>query len=356
MGRLSISYSLTQSSKIPFLSAPCNKTWIFFFHSSPLLYLCPMLKTILQFRLKQFFRLLQSVGWGLLIIALPLAFVMLMVILDLIQKYDPWISSSVICLLLISTHFNRKDGNWLDHLFKKPSKLFLIEYNALLLPLSLLVFTFFGIWKTPLLTHFGACLVSFFPIFNKRKARNAGQGLNSIPLEAFEIRTGIRRLFWMYLSIYLFGLAISKFVFGALAITILFGLFVTSFYDEMEPKEFIENIHFRTHLLNRKIIVHSLVFHILLSPHYLLFLIFHTQYWWLLLTAIIIAESFLLFAIVYKYAHYLPHQKKVYNSTSFSIYTLGFLVPFFLPASLYSLITQWRKAIKRIHYFYAKNQ
>ena len=315
-----------------------------------------MLKTILQFRLKQFWRLLKTIGWGLLIIALPLAFVMVMVILDLIRRHDPLLSGGVILVLLLSMHWNRKDGAWLNHLLKRPAQLFLIEYNAFLLLLSIPVFLIFGNWITPIMIHFGGSLIAFLPILNRSQSRKSGVSLNFIPVEAFELRTGFRKLFWAYVLLYIFGLVICKFVFGALVITILFGLLVTAFYDEVEPKELVENIHFKTDILKRKIWLHSLVLHGILSPHYILFLIFHTQYWWLLLTAILIAESFLLYALMYKYAHYLPNRKRVYNSTSLSIYSIGFIVPFFFPASLYSLISMWRKAIKRIHFFYADNQ
>jgi hypothetical protein len=315
-----------------------------------------MVVTILQFRLKQLFRLLKSIGLGLLIIALPLAFVMVMIILDLIQKYDPFLSSGVILILILSMHFNRKDSVWLEHLFKHPYQLFLIEYNALLLPISILSFALLGVWKTALFVHVGASLISLIPSLNFGQNKRNGYHLNWIPIEAFEMRIGVRRYFWILVGLYLFGLLTSTFIFGVLSITILFGLLAVSFYDELEPKEFIENIHFSTPLLTRKIVLHSLIFHTMLMPLYVLFLVFHAQYWWLLLTACFIAESFLLYAIFFKYAHYLPGQKKVYNSTAFSIFALGYLVPFFFPASLWSLISQWRKAVKRIQFFYADHQ
>ena len=99
------------------------------------------------------------------------------------------------------------------------------------------------------------------------------------------------------------------------------------------------------------------VFNAFLAPHYLLFLFFHTAYWYLLLTAIIVA--FLLFCVClfYKYAGFSPGRILVNHQIILALSLVALfspLMPVFLPGLLIYLVVLWRRAYKNLEYYYAE--
>lgn len=315
-----------------------------------------LLKFLLLFRLKQGFRMLKSVGC-LLIIALPLLFIYSLSALHSAKYTNSIVIAFVLCLIPFSIHFYRKDGRFLQHLNCSRWIIFLIEYSILLLPITLAVLIQFNKWEVFAIVHSFTLLILFFPPGLLNSQTSKSKPIPSfIPVEIFEWRSGLRQYFYYALLLQIIGLSLCTFVGTALIITLLWGMMAVTFYEAIEQKELFENIHFKYGLLKRKVITHSLLFHTFLLPHYLLFLIFHTNYWYLILAAATLAELLLLFAIFYKYAVYRPARRRAYNQTATGLFLGGFLVPFLAPGSIWYLITFWRRAIKRIQYFYAKNK
>ncbi len=315
-----------------------------------------LLKFIIQFRFKQLFRMLKSVGW-LLLLAIPLFGVYFLGILQAAKTTNAYVIAGVLSFILISIHFYRKDGRFLQHLNVSRRLIFLIEYNIALLPTTLPLLIMYGKWEIFLITHSVAFLIVFLNpgIFAKQNSK-VRPIPNFIPIELFEWRSGLRQYFYYAIGLYVLGLVFCNFIGTTLIVTILFGMMAVSFYEEIEPKELLENIHFKSNVINRKIGTHSALFHVLLLPQYLLFLLFHSNYWYLLLIAIMLSELLLLFAIFYKYAVYRPRRRRTFNQTATGLFLGGFLIPFLAPGSLWYLITFWRRAVKRIKYFYADNQ
>lgn len=314
------------------------------------------IKTILTFRLRQIWRMLKSIGVILLVLALPMVGVFLLSALKWLHDTDWWIAAIVVLGCLLSLHFHRPDKKWLMHLPFKKWQLFLIEYSFSILPMSVAMLAFFQDWLLAILFQISAILVSFVPNFNAKKTQQTWfLNLNKIPIEAFEWRVGLRKAFPLIL-LYLIGFFVAKYVAGVPIVCFLIVMFGTSFYERLEPKELLEASLLKGGLLKRKVWVHSCFIHGVFLPLYGIFLFFYLKYWYFLLVLTLVIQASLLFAIFFKYAHYLPRRQKAPNQTQAGLFFLGLIVPFFTPGAIAAIFIYWRKAVKRINYFYANSQ
>lgn len=313
------------------------------------------IQTILNFRFRQIWRMLQDIGVILLLLVVPMFGVFFLRALKWLSEADWWAAALVVFACLLSVHFYRPDKKWLMHLPFKKWQLFLLEYSFLILPFSVAMLGFFQNWRLAALFQISAILVSFIPNFNAKKTQRTWfLSLNKIPIEAFEWRVGLRQGFPL-IGLYFIGFFVAKYVAGVPIVCLLLILIGMSFYETLEPKELLEASLFRGGLLKRKVWVHSAFIHSVFLPLYGLFLFFHFKYWYLLLVLILVIEASLLFAIFFKYAHYLPRRQKAPNQTQVGFFFLGLIVPFFTPGAIVAIFIYWRKAVKRINYFYANH-
>lgn len=311
-----------------------------------------MIFTILKLRVLQFWRLLKTVGWLLLLIALPLLGILFLRLLEVVQNTSDYTLAAVFVLSLIFLHQQRKDIGFLRKLDIAKWRVFLAEYNALVLPLSLLFLILFQKWLALLLIHLGVSLVAFLPQISGRKKQGVSFSLSFIPTEAFELKAGIRK-YWPLLTLaYVPGILLAHFIGAALVSVLVFALVAVSFYDEFESRQLVEQFYFQPNWLWQKSWVQAKVYLGLHLPQIVLFLFFHTQYWYILLAALVVGLMIIFFALYYKYASFVPKRTRVYNQTAFGFYLIGFIIPFFFPASLFYLILYYRRARQRMDYFY----
>jgi hypothetical protein len=319
------------------------------------LYTMQFIKTILNFRLQQIWRMLKSIGVILLLLALPMIGVFLLSALKWLSEVDWWTAALAVFGCLLFLHFHRPDKKWLMHLPFKKRQLFLIEYSFAILPMSIAMVGFFQDWIIAGLFQVSAIAVSFIPNFNAKKTQQTWfLNLNKIPIEAFEWRVGLRKTFPL-IFLYLIGFFVAKYIAGVSIICLLIIMLGMSFYETLEPKELLEASLLKAGLLKRKVWVHSCFIHTTFLPLYALFLFFHLKYWYFLLLLLLVVQASLLFAIFFKYAHYLPRRQKAPNQTPVGLFFLGLVVPFFTPGAIVALFIYWRKAVKRINYFYANH-
>lgn len=311
--------------------------------------------SILQLRFYQALRLLKTVGVWLLLIVLPLLLVLVLQLLEAAKEVDERLIAFILVAGAISLHIQRKDVAFLQKLELSLPLLFLVEYTLLFLPITLLLAILFNKWLTFLLTHLGLSLIIFIPNREKLKKGSRSIALNWLPVQAFEIKAGIRQYWLLFLILYLAGIVLGKFVFMPLLTILLSSLLAISFYDEFEPRELLEKAYFKNNWLWQKAWLQIGVFLALFSPHILVFLFFHWSLWYILFAALVVMALLLLFALFYKYASYHPGRRKVYNQTAFGLYLVGFFIPFFFPASLFYLVVYYRRAKRQLNYFYAKN-
>ncbi|MEM9916669.1 MAG: hypothetical protein AAF990_01160 [Bacteroidota bacterium] len=318
-----------------------------------------IIPVVLNIRVKQCYRLLKEIGLILLVLVAPIAFVGLMGVLEVVARNEFPEVGIYVTVLLFFVHLQRRDHNFLKQIPIRSMWIYLMEYSFALLPVSLLFLLLVGDWKNPLVMQIGGLLIGLIP-----PARRYGKNwlrsprLNWFPLDAFEWRCGLRKNWFFIGLVYVLGLLLAKFVATTLLIVILLAYGGASVYNQIEGKEIIEQLYFQKPFLRTKTWTAFWVFNAFLAPHYLLFLLLHTQYWYLLLVAIIVA--FLLFCVVifYKYANFFPGRVLVNHQMILAISMVALfspLMPVFLPGILIYLFVLWQRAHKNLQHYYAEH-
>ena len=121
------------------------------------------------------------------------------------------------------------------------------------------------------------------------------------------------------------------------------------FFQEGEPRQFIEiqELSAKGFLL-QKLKSNLVLFTMTTILFVVLFLIFHSQYWYIILMEYFIAYCLLIFAITQKYAKYQANEKLVNNNVLFGIAVSGFFWPPNLPFIWLMSGYYYFKAIKKL--------
>ncbi|MCP4439979.1 MAG: hypothetical protein GY810_13620 [Aureispira sp.] len=316
-----------------------------------------MLNTVYQlsfFRAKQLFRVMKDLGVVLLLLMLPLLTVLVLRVLELLSTQNPFLVAGLIVFSLLSMHFVRQDIGLLKLLKAPLPVLFFTEYSLALLPFSLTV-VFLGNWWTPIYMHAGLLLVSLLPasLYKKTTQKRSWLALEWIPLGLFEWRSGFRKYWGLIAFMYILGFILPHFMGTLFIVVFLLTMTFTSFFENLESKELIEILNDKNQLLTQKAWMMTRSFHLFLLPHYILFLIFHSQYWYLLLLLMIVTQLILLFSLCYKYTSYRPDSQRIYMQIPLAFYAASMLIPFLQPLGIIMVIYFWRKAQRNLFMIYA---
>ncbi|MFT5265291.1 MAG: hypothetical protein ACI8YQ_004042 [Polaribacter sp.] len=313
------------------------------------------MRYLLQFRLKQAYRALRDVGWLLLLLVTPMVIIFVLGMLEREQFTGvPVIGIFGIGLILMA-HARRQDRGFLRLMNYAPKQLFLMEYSLAVLPLSMIAGFALSDWINPLILQGGAALIAFLPAgFSSYFQPKGGVNLNWIPTRYFELKCILRKEFMMAAPLYLIGLLTAMFAVSMPVVVLLFMLMAAGAYDAVENRELLELTVLKKKWLRTKIIQQLTAFHIAMSPLYILFLLFHYNYWHILIAVILIATGLLTFVIAYKYAHYYPGRKKANSQLPMALFMLFLMNPFFAPGTLVYLWIYYRRANHNMKLYYSK--
>ncbi len=312
------------------------------------------LSLMVRLRFKQVFRVLQSVGWGYVLIIVPiLLFIFGFRVMELLIRSDMWAGGLLLALPVLSLHLGRKDHHFLQQIasYRHRSVLFFLEYFLLLLPFwgALL---FLGRRDVTLVFWLAIFCIAVLDLAWMPMVKWRALPLRWIPLRAFEWRSGMRKTGILIVFFLIIGLAASHWVWAIPGTLIICGLLSTSFYQDLESKEMVEGPFRLSTLLWQKIGLHSFLFHAIFALSYLVYFIRHSELWWILVLSIVAVELLLSFSILVKYANWLPNREKHNAQTMIAVFAAGLLIPYLAPASLLLWAYYFRKANKRIEYFY----
>ena len=312
------------------------------------------LSLMIKLRFKQGFRVLQSVGWGYVLLIVPiLLFIFGFRVMELLLTTDMWSGGLLLALPVLSLHFGRKDHYFLRQIspygYRLP--LFILEYLLLLLPFWVALL-FLGRWDVVGVFGLTVFLIAALDMAWMPSVKWKALPLKWIPLRAFEWRTGMRKAGILILFFLIIGLVASHWVWAIPGTLIICGLLSASFYQDLESKELVEGPFQISTLLWQKIGLHSALFHSIFAISYLVYFIRHTELWWILVLSILAVELLLSFSILVKYANWLPNREKHTAQTMIAIFSVGLLIPYLAPASLLLWAYYFRKASKRLEYFY----
>lgn len=312
-----------------------------------------MIGRILDFRLRQFGRILKEIGAGYFILLALVCFGFFMGIVETLVKNDSIWMGLVGAMIAASIHFSRKDLFFLKQLGISSKKLFFLEYLLLNIPL-IAALVFGGNYLGVLILFISVFILSLIPTPEiEGKSFANSMDFNWLPGKVFEAKSYLRKFVFPLALVYLIGLLTAKFIAAPIVLILILALTFTGFFEEIENKDLFESMHFTGGILFNKCKQYLSLYLFLSLPFILLFLFFNMQYWYILLAALFIGSTLILFNIVYKYAHYSPYRKRVYNSTVNGIFIVFAIVPFTYPVTLLYLIYYWRKASINLKRYYA---
>ena len=309
---------------------------------------------ILYFRLKQNYRALKDLGIGLLLLLSP---ILVMGILGLLHDiaYNPgsFLNALLPISILWGIHFTRKDAFFIRQTGVNFRLYICIEYLMLVLPFGL-TYIYYTRWYCIALLGIGILLLLFIPPSFLPKT-NSKQSLSFrwIPLEIFEWRAGLRKSGSTFLVLYILGLALSFYTITVPIVIASMGLLITSFFQLYENKDLLLSVNHNGRFLSTKVRKSLLLFNLLLLPHYLLYLLFSWEYWFVLPIIAVIANMIIAFAICMKYRSYRFDQHKVGNGMPLGIFIACWCYPFLWPIPIIMLIIFWRQAQQNLIRHYA---
>lgn len=313
------------------------------------------MQKILVFRFRQIGRMIKHAGIGHLLFALLVVFGVLAQVISNVIHSESAGYGLVTVFFMGTLHLGRKDTGFLQQLPINRPLLYSLEYLLLSLPIAI-AFAAGGNWGAVGLQTLGMIILAQLPVVHLSKSNwQHHLKLGFVPKRAFELRGLLRQRFLAYVFIYLLGLVLSFWVASALVFAILAGASAAALFDELEGKELFELLHGQGGILWVKTKLYLSLYFTLLLPYIALFLFFHLTYWYLLLAAIFLGMTVIVFNIVYKYAHYAPYRHRVHNDIVNAVFLMATLVPFLYPVTLIYILWYWRKAQQNIKSYYAKH-
>ena len=309
--------------------------------------------TFLNFRLKQTWRTIQEIGIPLLLLFLIATLAIsskILITLTQVEGYEIGVFS---LFLIGGIHMARKDASFLKSLNVAKSLLLFFEYNLLLLPVSIILF-FMGKIIPMMYWHLGMLPVLLLPLGSLKRGNTSPLfSYPFIPIKYFELRTGLRRTFLGLALFYVVALGCSFFIGTLVLWSLLVLMMIPMFFEYFEPKEMLQPIYQHGNFLQKKVVQHLLIFQITMLPHYILFLFFHSEMWYIALVCFIGISLSIVFSIVYKYSNYRPNIPKIFSNTFHTVFLGTLVMPGFVIVSVGLIFYFWRKANNNLAYYYA---
>ncbi len=251
----------------------------------------------------------------------------------------------IVLFALYNYHINRKDLNFIRHYLNHPKLQVCINYNFLILPLSLALA--FGVyWKYLFLVHLFVSLLSLIT-FRTRSFKFLFISKYISPAN-FEWISGIRRNFPALSLLILIALILSPVkLFGVVVLFLLNSVFL-GFYNYCEPLLMLnpENLT-AENFLKKKIsfLIRMLLF--INIPVLAINIIFNPEVLWFDLGFIF---AFLLLAactVYIKYANYQPNTS-LRLSVDYLVLTGSVILIYLLPLSIFIYFSNKKKAINTL--------
>jgi hypothetical protein len=308
-----------------------------------------MLQSILTIRYKQFIR--ESIDLGFVRIVLVLLTIGFGILFLYHQPQNLEDTSYAFLFLIASLHWYRKDKRFLKIITEQPILIYFVEYSLLVLPLLAFLIGFQQ-WKLIPFVFGIISLISltgFFTFSFQKKGLN-NFILAAIPNLLFEWKAGVRKYFWLILLLFLLGIFISPTIYVVPTVLFVYSVLVATFFQEGESRQLIEIRELSAKKFMLQKLKSNLSFFALTTILFVvLFLIFHAQYWYIILMEYFISFCLLTFSITQKYAKYQPNDTLESNSVLFGIAVSGFFWPPNLPFIWIMSVYYYFQAIKKLN-------
>lgn len=307
----------------------------------------------LNFRVKQLFRSIREIGIPLFIILLIVTTGITFKILVFLSEAQGSEMTILSFLIIVSIHTTRKDFHFLKSLDISPPLLFFAEYSLFLLPVTILLFIL-GKIEPAIYWQVGMLPALLFPVGGVKGSKIAPfVNLDKIPVKYFELKLGLRKMFFAIVLLYFVALGCSFFIGTLILFSIFLLLILPTFFEYFEPKEMITLEYENGNFIRNKLVNHFLIFQIAMLPLYLMFLFYHSEMWYLGVACFVAIGLGVIFNIVHKYASYRPNVPKMFSTSFQAVFLATLLLPGFVIVSIGLIFYFWRKANKNLAYYYA---
>jgi len=311
-----------------------------------------MLLTILRIRSRQFMRILAEIGVILFLLLLLISFPLLMGVLAYLSDIPPMLAVGIMLALILSIHLNRQDKDFVKLILQRPFLMFLMEYLVLVVPIGIWLL-YLGNWLALLALIVGVCVLAYIPATVRFRKRE--RPLLRFPkafTRHYEWVSGLRKSAVWMIPTYIVGAALSGFPAAIPVVLLLLGLMTLDFYMDCEPRIFLELYSRNAHsFLRKKVFTHLFIFWSACLPLVVLFLVFHAEYWYVLLVVMFVVSVFPVLSITLKYASYQPNIRLTQNAIIMGL-LVGFLCfPFTQPVPLVMAVVYYRRALGNLGEF-----
>ena len=315
------------------------------------------MKKPLEIRLLQIKRELLKAGWWAILVSLT--FYTFVVIKILNQSVlHPFPKEILIILLwsVLSIHFARKDKRLLTQIFPSNYKIYMgIEYNLFSLPILIpYIFTDFVLG---IILFLALCfLIAQFELKVDFRIKNQKVLLQRfISPSNFEWIAGMRKMQYLIIILYLFGIFISFYHFaGFITIGVITFLF-SGFYDNCESRfVLIFEYSFSKVFLQNKLKSHIGQYSKFIMPLVLCYFIQYPEKYIFYIPLLVVYYTNFLVFILNKYKSYIPNQKLSSNAVIAGLAFLGMFLPYFFPISFLLIFVFYFGSIRNLkNYFHA---
>jgi hypothetical protein len=297
----------------------------------------------IKFRLKQFIRILKSIGWINLLIVTPMGLIFILSVIESLQnQINPYITLICYVLLVPLVHGYRKDDKFLKKIKVSRFRLYTIEYFLMCLPLSF-IFYILGYWWVVVMGNIAIILLSaLFLKYNlELSSSSKNWRLTFFPDTLFEWKSSIRLFNYKLISLWLLGAITAIYVYAYFIFVFLFITIISSTFKPTEGKELRP---YDVHELISKVKQNNFMLILCLIPHVIIFLALNISYWYIILGIALYLILYQTYCIFYKYGTYTQ-----YTDSSNQVATAIFMIlcPI-IPISIPIIIFSFFKARNRI--------
>ncbi len=298
----------------------------------------------IKFRVKQFFRILRSIGWINLLVITPMIFIFILTIIENLQnKFSPYYVL-IYAIVVMMTHAYRKDDNFLKKIGVSRFILYTLEYSLMCLPLSF-IFCWIGYYWIAAIGHLIIIFLSaLFLKYNPKFSSSAKNWrLAFVPDTLFEWKSSIRVLNYKFIFIWLLGLATSINIYAYFFFILFFISIISETFKSTEGKEFRP---VNTKQLLKKLKYNTYLMIILIIPHIIIFILSNITYWYIIIGVVLYLFLYQIYCILYKYRIYSQYRD---SSNQLPAAIFAIICPL-LPISIPIIIFSFFKAKNRIQY------
>ena len=311
----------------------------------------------LLFRFKQIYRALKDIGIGNVILLLPVVIITVLGALQHILTSKNLSAALFLLFVIASIHFARKDRFFLEQLKVPLLLFFLLDYLIICSPV-LICFLFWAKWFNLLVLGLGTLMLSLIkPTYASSSKRNRLTLLHLkwIPISLFEWRSGVRKNIIGFIALYFLGIFLSYYPITLPIVLFIMALGISSFFQVFENKDLLLAVNRNMDLLPIKSFGSLKIFNLIMLPHYILFVIQHNSYQYLLFLMVIsiLSQFIIVFSICMKYKSYRFSAYKLYSSLPLAIFIGTMCMPFLWPITIIMLIQYWKKAQENLSHHYA---